>query len=57
MLALHMPLSKWGWVAFLVANLALIAFSYRARTWGLLTQQLGFTVTSVLGILRSGIFN
>ena len=56
MLALNTPLSKWGWVAFLVAKVALSAFSYRARTWGLLTQQLGFTVTSVLGILRSGIF-
>lgn len=48
--------SKFGWLAFMVANIALIGFAIKSKHHGLLLQQLGFLGTSVLGIYRSGLF-
>jgi hypothetical protein len=42
----------WGWVAFLGSNAGWIVFGAIRRHWFLVLQQLGFTVTSVLGIWR-----
>jgi hypothetical protein len=53
LLATHSALSRLGWVLFLAANLAMIAFAAGIGAYGLLLQQLGFTVTSLLGIYRS----
>lgn len=53
LLALNVPLSRYGWVAFLAANASLILFSVEVQAWGLLTQQLGFSLTSALGIYRA----
>jgi hypothetical protein len=39
-----------GWIAFLASNLAWIGFAAIRRMPWLLVQQLGFTVTSLLGI-------
>lgn len=52
LLALNLPISKYGFVAFLVSNLFWIAFALRIKAWGLLCMQLGFTLTSVAGIWR-----
>lgn len=56
LLATNSRLSRYGWVAFLIANFCMLGFAIDGRHWGLLTQQSGFTATSLLGIHRSGLF-
>lgn len=57
LLAINSPrLSRYGWVAFLAANIAMIAFAVRIQADGLLLQQIGFTLTSVIGLYRTGFF-
>ena len=51
-LALNVPLSGYGWYAFLCSNLALAAFAANRRIWSILLMQLVFTTTSVVGIYR-----
>ncbi|ART61459.1 hypothetical protein CBP36_21055 (plasmid) [Acidovorax carolinensis] len=55
LLATHSRLSKYGWIAFLAANLAMVAFAIGIERYGLLVQQIGFTATSVLGLRRAGL--
>jgi hypothetical protein len=52
LLALNASISGFGFVAFLISNLAWIGFALSIRAYGLLMMQLGFTVTSVVGIAR-----
>ncbi|MCP4121406.1 MAG: hypothetical protein GY751_06595 [Bacteroidetes bacterium] len=51
-LSTNTSLSGWGFVLFLISNLFLIFYAFQNRANGLLTMQLGFTATSVLGITR-----
>ena len=44
--------SKWGFVAFLASNLLWIAWAIYTGATHLLVQNLGFTVTSVIGIIN-----
>lgn len=53
LLATHSQVSRFGWYAFLAANLAMICFAVQIQAWGLLVQQIGFTATSLMGIARS----
>jgi hypothetical protein len=53
LVATHTRASRYGWLAFLAANLAMIAFAVNARHIGLLVQQLAFTGSSLLGLHRS----
>ena len=53
LLALNLPVSRYGWIAFLVANFAFIGFAKAIRAYGLLLQQAGFMLTSLLGIYRT----
>lgn len=55
MLATNSRFSPIGWLAFLLANFLMIGFAIAGGHWGLLTQQIGFTATSLLGIYRSGL--
>lgn len=55
LLATHTGISRYGWLAFLLANLALIGFSIGIERYWLLAQQLGFMLTSLLGLYRSGL--
>lgn len=55
LLATHSSLSRFGWVAFLGANLTMIGFALSIDANGLLVQQLGFTATSLLGLHRCGL--
>ncbi|MDM0067063.1 hypothetical protein [Variovorax sp. J31P207] len=57
LLATNSRLSRYGWIAFLIANFCMLGFAIDDRHWGLLTQQAGFTATSLLGIVRSGLLN
>jgi hypothetical protein len=52
LLASNSRASKYGWVAFLAANCAMIAFAVAIDARGLLLQQIGFMATSLLGIYR-----
>lgn len=45
-------LAPWGWVAFLASNIGWLAFGWMRRHWFLLAQQVGFTLSSLLGIWR-----
>jgi len=39
----------------LIANIAMIGFAFMGRHYGLLTQQLGFMATTLLGVCRAGL--
>lgn len=52
LLASNSQLSGYGFVAFLMSNICWIYFGYRTGANGLLTMQAGFTLTSVIGIVR-----
>jgi hypothetical protein len=43
LLATHSPNSRYGWLAFLGAKVAMTAFAMTIGAHGLLVQQLGFT--------------
>lgn len=50
LLALNTAYSGYGFVAFLVSNFAWIYHGTKTRTWPLVVMQIGFTVTSVIGL-------
>ena len=54
LLATHSRWSRYGWLAYLAANLAMGTFAATIGAYGLLVQQLGFTATTVLGLYRTG---
>ena len=56
LLATNTRFSRYGWIAFFGANIAMIAFAFRIHADGLRLQQLGFMATSVLGLYRTGFF-
>lgn len=53
MLASNTKLSRYGWYAFLAANVATGSFAAMTGADGLLVQQLCFSGTSLLGIYRT----
>jgi hypothetical protein len=53
LLALNIKASKIGWWFFLTTNAFMIVFEIEGGYNGMLLQQCGFAVTSVLGIYRS----
>ncbi len=52
LLSLNIEHSGYGFIFFLISNVAWIIFSIRNRTYSLLAQQVGFTATSIIGVLR-----
>ena len=54
MLATNMNGARWAWPIYLVANVCWIGFalSIEVVAWGLILTQLGFTITSMIGIYR-----
>jgi hypothetical protein len=52
LLATNTKISRWGWVAFLASNAAWIGYSISVGAHGLLLQQAGFTITSMIGVAR-----
>ena len=53
LLATNSRVSRYGWLAFMGANVAMIAFAFGINALGLLVQQLGFLGTSCLGLYRA----
>lgn len=56
LLATHTRISRFGWVAFFGANVAMIVFALGINAHGLLLQQIGFALTSCLGLYRTGLW-
>lgn len=52
LLAVNSRYSAWGWVLFLLSNVAWIAFGLMTHADGLVVMQAGFTVTSLLGVWK-----
>lgn len=50
LLALKGPRAGWGFVAYLASNAGWIAFAWHGGHWGLLSQQIVFVASSLLGI-------
>lgn len=55
LLATHTRWSRYGWLAFLAANVAIAVFALGIGRHGLFVQQIGFSATSLLGIWRAGL--
>lgn len=55
LLALHMPYSGYGFLAYLGSNFAWLYHGVKTRTWALVVMQVGFTATSLVG-LRNWVF-
>ncbi len=53
LLACNVKVSRFGWWLFLASNAFMIAFSIEGGHHWLLLQQVGFTLTSIIGIVRS----
>src|SRR6476660_421223 len=51
-LAFRLRVSRYGWIAFFVANLAYIVMARQLGVFGLLAQQIGFMGSSAIGIYR-----
>jgi len=51
LLALKIDISGYGFLFYLVSNIAWFVFAIRSKLYGLLTQQIGFTFASVLGLV------
>lgn len=52
LLALNTSFSGWGFVVFLLSNAAWMTHGIRTKTWSMVVMQLGFTVTSLIGVWR-----
>lgn len=56
LLAAKTKFSKYGWVAFTIANFALIVFALEIDRVRLLLTYLGFLCSSTLGMYRNDFF-
>jgi len=52
LLATNTKISSYGFVAFLASNLVLAVYFWETKQWSLWFMQLGFTISSLLGIYR-----
>ena len=50
LLAANTGYSGYGFILFLVSNACRLWFGLRTKTWGMVTMQFGFTLTSLMGI-------
>jgi nicotinamide riboside transporter PnuC len=52
LLAMNNRYSGWGFVLFLSSNFAWIAYGLLSHATGMVVMQLGFTVTSLIGVWK-----
>jgi hypothetical protein len=52
LLALNNRYSGWGFVLFLLSNVAWIAFGLMSHATGMVVMQFGFTITSLMGVWK-----
>lgn len=53
LVAINGKYASYGWLCFLMANMVMIGFAMESGLYGILTQQLVFMATSMLGLWRS----
>ena len=53
LLAANCEISRYGWLLFLAANVAVVGFAHGIKARWLLLQQFGFTLSSCLGVYRA----
>lgn len=49
-IASNTSFSPYGWIAFLVSSVTLTFFAIHCKTWGLLSLQLCFCITNLIGV-------
>jgi nicotinamide riboside transporter PnuC len=52
LLSLNNRYSGWGFVLFLLSNVAWIVFGLMSHATGMVVMQIGFTATSLMGVWR-----
>ncbi|OJY56632.1 MAG: hypothetical protein BGP19_04600 [Thiobacillus sp. 0-1251] len=52
LLALNVRASRFGWLLFLLSNGAWITYGIKVGAHGLVVMQIGFTLTSLMGVYR-----
>jgi len=52
MLSTNMTGARWAWPVWLVSNIFWIWFGCEKEAYGLVLTQIGFTVTSLIGVYR-----
>lgn len=52
MLAFHNNYSGFGFIAFLLSNFAWFFYAIKTRTWSMLVMQVGYTASSLLGVVK-----
>lgn len=52
LLATHSQYADYGFVFFLLSNMFFIRFAVQGKHVGLLVMQLGFTLTSIIGLYQ-----
>lgn len=52
LLAINGRYARYGWLFFIASNVGWIAYGYMTGAIGLIVQQIGFSVTSALGIYQ-----
>lgn len=55
LLSINNRFSRYGWLAFLAANVIMIAWGLSIEARGFVLQQLGFAVTSLIGLYKTGL--
>ncbi|MBU3640971.1 hypothetical protein [Polynucleobacter sp. Fuers-14] len=53
LVAINGRYASYGWICFLMANMVMIGFAVESGLYGILTQQVVFMATSVIGLWRS----
>lgn len=52
LLSLNSSFSRYGWPLFLLSNFMWIGFGIATEAWGLVFMQIGFTLTSLNGLVQ-----
>lgn len=52
LLSLNNAASRYGWLLFLLSNFAWICYGIVTGTYGLVSMQAGFTLTSMVGVYK-----
>jgi nicotinamide riboside transporter PnuC len=55
LVCLNTRISPWGFLVYLFANILSIAFALLNGHYGVVVQQIGFALTSVVGVYRTGL--
>lgn len=52
LIASNTPVSSYGWVGFSISNVLLSGFAIHIRAWWMLSMQVCFSITNMVGLWR-----